>query len=126
MAALTAISARSPHVIMSNYIIPAVLPPAPLGKPKLSPMALDKYEGEYKCKYCPATASVFQKGGRLYSRSSDGDISELFPETRDRFYVTSKAFGDYRIDVVEDEKGDVAHAIVRVGFASLQFDKIKD
>jgi CubicO group peptidase (beta-lactamase class C family) len=119
--------------MLSNYIIPAVLPP-PLSRKtiKLDKKAIDRFVGTYEFiqKKEPDTVIIFREGDRLYGKGADDqDKAALFPETENRFFGTAKNIGDFRINFIIDDKGQVNHFVLqfarRFVFLSVPFTKIK-
>lgn len=112
-----------PIGMLINYIIPAMLPPGPPRKTiKLDPKVVDAYRGVYKFRQHILT--VFREGDKLYGQAL-GEKVELFPETENQFFGTSKVGGYIQISIVKDKNGEVKHMIVHFGFMNMQFDKIK-
>jgi len=119
--------------ILSNYILPAVLPPwSPRETIKVDKKVIDMCVGIYKYiqKKETVTASIFREGDRLYGRRGyDEEKAQLFPETENQFFGTSKDIGDFRINFVMDDRGEVNQFILHFArqfvFLSLPFIKVK-
>ena len=112
-----------PMGMLINYIIPAMLPPGPPRKTiKLDPKVVDAYGAVYKFRQHIVT--IFREGDKLYGQAL-GEKVELFPETENQFFGTSKVGGYIQINIVKDKNGEVKHVIVHFGFMTMQFDKIK-
>jgi CubicO group peptidase (beta-lactamase class C family) len=119
--------------MLSNYIIPAVLPPSPPRETiKVDKRVIDRCVGTYKFIQAkePDTVIIFREGDRLFGRGADDeDKAELFPETENRFSGTAKDIGDFRINFVMDDKGEVNHFVLHFArqfvFLSVPFVKIK-
>ena len=118
--------------MLTQYIIPAVMPPGPPQKiVKLEPKVLDTYVGTYTFKHNKEieTVNIFLKDNKLYGSGDDEDIVELYPETENQFYGTSKDTGGFKLEFVKDQKGDVANIMVhfapQFALMSIPFDKIK-
>ncbi|NIQ37033.1 MAG: serine hydrolase [Proteobacteria bacterium] len=115
-----------PFVMLTKYIIPAQLAEVPLRKSiKLDPEVLDEYLGEYKFTHSDEIITIFRQGDKLYAKAPDGDIEELLPATEDQFFGTAKDMGDFLVNVLRDERGEVKHVIVHFPFRRLQLDKIE-
>jgi len=50
---------------------------------------------------------------------------ELFPERKNRFYGFSENIGDFQVDVINDEKGDVKQLILYFALRNMQLDKVE-
>jgi hypothetical protein len=112
--------------MLVNSIIPAVLPPAPPRKTiKLDPEASEIFIGEYEIKNLGEKVVILKEEDKLYIQGSDGDKEELFAETENQFFGTSKDLGNLQITFIRDSKREVKHLHVYFGFIRLQFDKIK-
>jgi len=112
-----------PLGMLINYIIPAMLPPGPPRKTtKLDLKILEASRGVYKFRQHILT--VFREGDKLYGQAL-GEKVELFPQTENQFFGTSKVGGSIQINSVKDKNGEVKHVIVHFGFMRMQFDKIK-
>ncbi len=119
--------------MLNNYIIPAVLPSWPSRKTiKVATQNLDACVGTYKFiqEKEPITVVIFREGDRLFGRSNeDEEKAELFPETENQFFGTSKDIGDFRINFVKDDNGEVNHFNLQFArefvFLGIPFAKIK-
>jgi CubicO group peptidase (beta-lactamase class C family) len=114
-----------PQIIMLNYIIPAMLSPAPPRRPlKLDAKILETYVGDYEFQRLKVPLTIFREGDNLFFRGAQ-ETGVLFPETEIQFYGTSKEIGDFQVNFIKDERGEIKHFVVQVGFGIWQFDKIK-
>ena len=119
--------------MLSEYIIPAVLPPLPPPKTiKLAKKVIDTCVGTYRYtqEKEPITVIIFREGDRLYAkRNDDEERAELFLEAENQFFGTSKDIGDFRINFVTDDNGEVNHFNLQFArqfvFLSAPFAKIK-
>jgi hypothetical protein len=50
---------------------------------------------------------------------------ELLPENENRFFGYSKKFGDFQVDVINDENGNVRQLIAHFELRSMILDKIE-
>ena len=117
---------RGPEKLLLKYILPAMIP---TGKPrktvKLDPGYLDRLTGKYKIKGIDAVVPVFREGDTLYTKTGFWETVELFPENENRFFGSSKKFGDFRVDVINDENGNVRQLIAHFELRSMQLDKVE-
>jgi CubicO group peptidase (beta-lactamase class C family) len=115
-----------PEKILIKYILPAVVP---TGKPrefvKLDPEILDRLTGKYKIKDIDAVIPVFREGDTLYTKTGFWETVEILPENENRFYGSSKKFGELQVDVVYDENGNVSQLIAHFELRSMLLDKIE-
>jgi CubicO group peptidase (beta-lactamase class C family) len=124
-------SSKRAFNMLINYILPAVLPPSPLRETiEADKKVIDTCVGTYKFiqKKETVTVIIFRKGDRLYARSdNDEKQAELFFETENQFSGTSEDIGDFRINFVVDDKGEVNHFILHFArqfvFLSIPFNK---
>ncbi len=93
---------------------------------------LDAFVGTYKFiqEKEPITVVICREGDRLFGRSNeDEEKAELFPETENQFFGTSKDIGDFRINFVKDDNGEVNHFNLQFArkfvFLGIPFAKIK-
>ena len=113
------------NLLLTNYIIPSVLPPAPLHKTAaLNSGIIDKYIGEYELRGYNDKVTIGKDHGNLYIQISDDEKVTLYPEMESIFYGTSEEVGELLITFTMDSQKSVKHLIIRIGFAGLQYDKI--
>jgi CubicO group peptidase (beta-lactamase class C family) len=113
-----------PQAMMTDYILPAILPPAPSPKTiKLDPKTVDRYVGKYKSNY--VTLIIFRKGDKLFVTTPYRTHVELFPESEYRFFGIFKEIGDIQLDFTKDEKGNIQKVTVHIGFGRIQCEKIQ-
>ena len=114
-----------PQIIMVNDIIPAMRSPAPPRRTaKLDPKILKTYVGDYEYQRLKIPLTIFREDDNLFFKS-ELEKGALFPETETQFFGTSKEIGDFQANFFKDEKGDITHFRVQVGFGNWRFDKIK-
>ena len=118
--------------MLTKYIIPAVMPPRPPREiAKVDLKVLETYVGTYRFKHNgeTETVNIFLKDNRLYGRSDDEEIAELFPEAVNQFFGTSKDIGDFKLKFAKDQKGDITRFVLnfspQFSYLSIPFDKIK-
>ena len=115
-----------PEGFLLKYIIPSIMPSiSPKKAIELSPDILDKLTGKYEAKAHGIVAPVFREGDKLYTRTSFWDKVELIPESETQFFGDSKNIGEFRINFIMDNEGQVKQSIVYLGFRGLHFDKIE-
>ena len=115
-----------PQVMMTDYILPATLPPAPSRKfIKLDPKTVGKYVGKYKSNLSNITLIILRKEDKLFVPTPGRKLVELFPESEYRFFGNSKEIGDIRLDFTKDEKGNIQKVIGHVGFGQFRCEKIE-
>jgi len=115
-----------PQVMMTEYILPALLPPAPLYEViTLDQSVLQDYVGEYEYKRWNIKASVTRKDKKIFILPSDLEKTELFPISETAFRGNLKGFGGIEVDFSKNDNDKIDHMKVRIGFSLLNFDKIK-
>jgi CubicO group peptidase (beta-lactamase class C family) len=113
-----------PQIMMTDYILPAILPPAPSRKTiKLDPKTIDRYVGKYQSNLSNVTLKIFRKGDKLFVPTPFRELIELFPESEHRFFGISKEIGDILLDFTKDEKGNIQKVIVHIGFGQFPCEK---
>ena len=117
---------RGPENMLIKYILPAMIPAGqPRKTVKLDPGYLDRLTGKYKIKDIDAVIPVFRKGDTLYTKTGFWETVELFPESENRFFGSSKKLGDFQVDVINDEKGNVRQLIAHFELRSMHLDKVE-
>jgi CubicO group peptidase (beta-lactamase class C family) len=118
--------------MMTKYIIPAVMPPGPPREiAKVDVTVLETYVGTYKFKHNgeTETVNIFLKDSRLYGRGDDEEKVELFAKSESQFFGTSKEIGEFKLQFIKDQKGDIKHFILnfapQFSYLSIPFEKIK-
>jgi len=117
---------RGPENMLIKYILPSMVP---AGQPRktvtLDPGYLDRLTGKYKIKDIDAVIPVFREGDTLYTKTGFWETVELFPESENRFFGSSKKLGDFQVDVINDEKGNVRQLIAHFELRSMHLDKVE-
>jgi CubicO group peptidase (beta-lactamase class C family) len=114
-----------PLGIVPNYIIPAMLPPAPAQEIiQIDPTIIEKYQGEYEFKPWNTKLSIIKESNKIYLTDFHGGKVVLSALAATRFQGTMKVFGDVTIDFYKDKKKDVKRLVLNYGFLHLNFDKI--
>lgn len=115
-----------PLGIVPNYIIPAMLPPAPSQKSiQLDPKVFEKYQGKYEFKKWKAKLSIIMEGQKIFITDPDGEMVALSPLSETQFQGEWKVFGRVIIDFNKDKNQEVKNLTLNYGFLHLIFDKIK-
>jgi CubicO group peptidase (beta-lactamase class C family) len=114
------------QVMMTDYILPALLPPAPpYDVITLDQDVLEDYVGEYEFKRWNIKLSVIREGKKLFVLSPDMEKAELFPISETAFRADVKEIGNIQIDFSHDDSGKNHHLELRIGFSHLDFDKTR-
>jgi CubicO group peptidase (beta-lactamase class C family) len=115
-----------PLGIVPNYIIPAVLPPAPAQKAvQLDPKIFETYQGKYIFKKWNTNLSIIKESNKIYMTDFHGGTVELSPLLETQFKGSLKVFGNVTIDFNKNKNQEVTHLTLNYGFLHLMFDKIK-
>jgi len=115
-----------PQVMMTEYIIPAMFPPAPSYKTiTLDQSTLQNYVGEYKFNFWNLKLSVTTKNDKIYILLSDSEKTELFPTTETTFRGNLEGIGEIEVDFYKSENEKIKHFTMRIGFTHLDFEKLK-
>ena len=115
-----------PQVMMTEYIIPALFPPALPNKViTLDQSMLQDYVGEYEYKRWNIKASVTRKDKKIFILPSDLEKTELFPISETAFRGNLKGIGGIEVDFSKNDNYNIDHMTVRIVFSLLNFDKIK-
>ena len=117
--------------MLTQYILPAVMPPAPTQKiTDVDINVLKTYVGTYNFEHDGEIekVTIFLKGNTLYGRSGEEE-AELFPVSESQFFGTSKDIGNFKLKFVKNKKGDIIQFVVdfapQFAFMSIPFDKIQ-
>jgi hypothetical protein len=118
--------------MLTQYIIPAVLPPGPPREIAAVDVGILKtYVGTYKFEHNgeTETVNIFLKDNRLYGRSGNEEEVELFPVSESQFFGTSEDIGGFKLKFVINQKGDIKQFVFQFApqFALMRipFDKTK-
>jgi CubicO group peptidase (beta-lactamase class C family) len=110
--------------MLTRHIIPATLPPVPpRGTSEPVSKDLDGFVGEYESTPDGDLLTIFMDGNELYLRGGEVDRAKLIPETEDRFMGTVMGVVDFQIVFFKDERGEVEHLTLYLGFRSDRYDK---
>lgn len=118
--------------MLNRYIIPAVISPgAPRKVAKVDLKILETYVGTYTFKHNgnTETVNIILKDKKLYGHSNDEDIVELYPETENLFFGTSKDIGGFKLKFAKNKKGEITNFLLdfapQFALMSIPFDKNK-
>lgn len=112
------------NLLLTKYIIPSVLPPAPLHKTtELNSRIIDKYIGKYELKRFNEQFIVGKQHGNLYIQKPGDPKVMLYPETETTFYGTYEKIGKIQITFAVDKQRNIKHMVMRIGFLSIQLEK---
>jgi len=112
--------------ILVDYIIPAMLPPAPAQKTiQLDQKVFDKYSGKYVFKKWNLKIAIINESGKIYMTDFDGDKVELSPLSENQFTGIFNDIGKLRLTFIEDEKGRVKGLDIDIGFSCLELKTTK-
>ena len=115
-----------PLGIVPNYIIPAMLPPAPAQDSiQVDPKVIAKYPGKYEFKKWKTKLSIIKEGEKIYMTDPHGGMIGLSPLSETQFQGALKVFGNMTINFDMDNNEEVRHLILNYGFLHLTFDEIK-
>ena len=120
--------------MLANYILPAVLPPAPpRNLVSLPPETIDSYTGKYKISRkagkMPLIVDkiiipVIRNGNDLLVKMPDGETAKVFALSQDHFFFSIKGVGEYQGRVIRNDAGKVKGIIRKIGFRELMLEKI--
>lgn len=114
-----------PFGIVTNYILPATLPPAPYEKAiKLDSKVLEEYTGRYVSKRDKIDIDIRKGEDILYFRVGFREKVKLFPETQSQFCGASTLFGDIQANFVRGTGGRIENMVLHLALTTLLFDKI--
>ena len=77
-----------------------------------------------RLKHLRVKLKIFEEGKDL-SCSVFREQTKMLYESENKFYGTLKNIGDVQFKFIRDEDGRVDKVITKIGFAILQFEKIK-
>jgi len=115
-----------PQVMMTEYIIPALFPPAQFNNViTLDQSVLQNYVGKYEAEYFNFKLSVMSKDQKIFILPSGLEKTELFPTSETAFRGNIKSIGEIEVDFSKDDNDKIDHLTMRIGFTHLDFEKIK-
>jgi len=112
-----------PQMLLVNYILPAMLPPAAPDVIKPESGMLKKYAGEYEFPKWKLTATVRRQGNRLYIDLPKSAEREVRPVAENQFLYSLKGYGDVRLEFTENGSGEITRMITYFGYANITFKK---
>jgi CubicO group peptidase (beta-lactamase class C family) len=106
-----------PQVMMTDYIIPAMLSLSPSQK-KISsePKLKSEYTGEYESKLLRIKMRIFEEGNDLSCKLFSEQTKMLY-ESENIFFGNLQNMGDVQFKFGRDKDGKVDKVITRIGFA---------
>ncbi len=113
------------YSVIENYIIPAVLQTNPVRKtPPFNVERHHRITGKYRWAKAKLDLKIFIDNGKIYGETIlfDGKF-ELFRVKKDRFLCVSKDVGNFRLDIIEDSKGNIERIKIIIGFSNLTFER---
>lgn len=115
-----------PQVMMTEYIIPALFPPATSDKViTLDKSIIQNYVGKYENKFFNFKLSVMSKDKKIFILPSGFEKTELFPTSETVFRGNIKSIGEIEVDFSKDDNYKIDHLTMRIGFTHMDFKKIK-
>jgi CubicO group peptidase (beta-lactamase class C family) len=112
-----------PLAMLTNYIIPALLPSIPFRRTNnIDPLILDSYVG------------VYEKGHLMISVSKKNDnlnfkilrkVIRLYSEKEDSFYAFDDVLGNMKLKFKKDDKGKITSVVINSIFRVMPFKKVK-
>ena len=114
-----------PQVMMADHIIPAILSLSPPQKNiEAEPILKSEYTGEYESKLLRVKLKIFEEENDLSCKVFRKQTKMLY-ESKNKFFGTLRNLGDVQFKFIRDEGGKVDKVIMKMGFAILQFKKIR-
>ena len=115
-----------PQVMMTEYIIPAMFPPAPSYETiTLDQSTLQDYAGKYIFNLWNWKLSVATTNENIFILPAGFQKTELLPTSETTFRGNLHGIGEIEVDFSKDDNDKIDHMTVRIGFSLLNFDKIK-
>ena len=115
-----------PHVIMTEYIIPALFPRAlPHKKFTLKQSLLQHYVGKYKYEPWNYKLAITRKDKKIFISAPGNEKAELFPISETAFRGNLKGIGEIEVDFSKNYDSKIDHLTSRIGFTHLYFKKVK-
>ena len=111
--------------MLSNYLMPAILPSTPKKNIQLDDYLMESYVGNYRTTTDKNVLSVFREVDNLYINTPYEKDIKLFPETQNQFCGTTNLFGNLLINFSKSENGNVNHMSIQFAFMKIQADKIE-
>ena len=114
-----------PHMIMANYVVPAVLPD--VSSPpsiKFNIVNKEKYVGEYSCSIYGMKIKIVKESNELFYVDSDNKKGRLHFISENLCVAESDELGNIRASFFKNESEEVTHFMLQVGFGFWQFDRV--
>jgi len=114
-----------PQIMMADHIIPAIISISPSQKNVESePKLKSEYTGTYESKPLRVKLKIFEEGNGLFCKVFTAR-TKMFYESENKFFGTLKNIGDVQFKFIRDQDGRVDKVTTKIGFAILQFERIK-
>lgn len=114
-----------PQVMVADHIIPAIVSLSTSQKNiEPEPKLKSEYTGEYESKLLRVKLKIFEEGNDLSCKVFREQTKMLY-ESENKFFGTLRNIGDVQFKFIRDQDGTVDKVITKIGFAILQFEKIK-
>ncbi|MGW8178943.1 MAG: serine hydrolase domain-containing protein [bacterium] len=111
-------------LVLQDYILPAVLPQAEaLQAIRLPSQHLDNFVGEYESDQGAEGFNLVSDGDALSIQTGPGEKIRLSAVTETLFFGSTPELGDFHLQFFEDESGEIAGSVMRIGLISLHFNK---
>jgi len=112
-------------IILQNFILPATFPPTPPRKTiPLNIQQCERYMGEYIPTHTTDTLRLIKEDNKLFMLIPDKEKIELYRETENQFWGTSKGVGDFQMTFFEEHE-EIMYFIFQSGFFNLHYNKLK-
>jgi CubicO group peptidase (beta-lactamase class C family) len=115
--------AGQPFEMLTRYILPAFLPPAPLEPVTLTRNEMERLTGTYQLDFEPSatsTISIYNDGVRLLS--PDNESIDLVPHSP-TFFTCDSRYGPLTVVFEDDGRGEAVRHTVYGGFQRFVFER---
>jgi CubicO group peptidase (beta-lactamase class C family) len=110
-------------LVLQDYILPAVLPPAEaLQAIRLPSEHLDNFVGTYESDQGPEEFDLVRDGDALSIQVGSGEKIGLSAVSETLFFGSTPELGDFHLQFIEDESGEIAGGVMRFGLIGLDFE----
>ncbi len=115
-----------PQIIMTQAIIPALLPELPPAEGVTLDIAvLDRLTGIYRTRFRQTPVTIYREDDALYYASGEDETGRLVALSPTHFIAESPSLGPLRAEFQQDERGETSRFSMQVGFGFWQFDKVR-
>jgi len=84
----------------------------------------ERYMGEYIPTHTTDTLRLIKEDNKLFMLIPDKEKIELYRETENQFWGTSKGVGDFQMTFFEEHE-EIMYFIFQSGFFNLHYNKLK-